>query len=68
MAGLGPQQTSLLHAESGNVNQQGELHDFEQENHEDNQREGSSQTIRADRSGYRLRGHLMQEHADEKDL
>ena len=41
---------------------------LEQENHVDNQREGSSQTIRADRSGYRRRGHLVQEHADEKDL
>ena len=68
MAGSGSQQTSLPHAESGNVNQQGELHDLEQENHVDNQREGSSQTIRADRSGYRRRGHLVQEHVDEKDL
>ena len=68
MASSGPQQTSLPHAESGNVNQQGELHDFEPENHVDNQQEGSSQTIHADRSGYRRRGHLVQEHADEKDL
>ena len=68
MAGSGPQETSLPHAESGNVNQQGELHDLEQENHIDNQREGSSQTIRANRSGYRRRGHLVQEHVDEKDL
>ena len=68
MVGSGPQQTSLPHAESGNVNQQGELHDLEQENHVDNQREGSSQTIHADRSGYRQMGHLVQEHADEKDL
>ena len=68
MVGSGPQQTSLPHAESGNVNQQGELHDLEQENHVDNQREDSSQTIRADKSGYRRRGHLVQEHVDEKDL
>ena len=68
MVGSGPQQTSLPHAESGNVNQQGELHDFEPENHVDNQREGSSQTIHTDRSGYRRRGHFVQEHADEKDL
>ena len=68
IAGSGPQQTSLPHAESGNVNQQGELHDLEQENYVDNQREGSLQTIHADRSGYRQRGHLVQEHADEKDL
>ena len=68
MAGSGPQQTSLPHAELGNVNQQGELHDLEQENHVDNQQEGSSQTIHANRSGYRRRGHLVQEHANEKDL
>ena len=68
MAGSGPQQTSLPHVESGNVNQQGKLHDLEQENHVDNQRDGSSQTIHADRSGYRRRGYLVQEHADEKDL
>ena len=68
MAGSGPQQTSPPHAESVNVNQQGELHDLEQENHVDNQREGSSRTIYVGRSGYRRRGHLVQEHADEKDL
>ena len=68
IASLGPQQTSLPHAKSGNINQQGELHDLEQENHVDNQREGSSQTIHADRSGYRRKGHLVQKHADEKDL
>ena len=68
MASSGPQETSLPHAKSGNVNQQGELHDLEQENHVDNQREDSLQTIRANRSGYRRRGHLVQEHVDEKDL
>ena len=68
MAGSGPQQTSPPYAESVNVNQQGELHDLEQENHIDNQREGSSRTINVGRSGYRQRGHLVQEHADEKDL
>ena len=41
MAGSGPQQTSPPHAELVNVNQQGELHDLEQENHVDNQREGA---------------------------
>ena len=51
-----------------NVNQQGELNDLEQENHVDNQREGSSQTIHVGRSGYQRKGHLVQEHADEKDL
>ena len=68
MAGSGPQQTSPPHADSVNVNQQGELHDLKQENHVDNQREGSSQTIHAGRSGYRRRGHLVQKHDDEKDL
>ena len=68
MTGSGPQQTSPPHAESVNVNQQGELHDLEQENHIDNQREGSSWTINVGRSGYRRRGNLVQEHADEKDL
>ena len=51
-----------------NVNQQGELHNLEQGNHVDNQREGSSQTIHAGRSGYQRMSHLVQEHADEKDL
>ena len=68
MAGLGPQQTNPPHAESVNVNQQGELHDLEQENHVDNQREGSSRTIHGGRSGYRRKGHLVQKHAGEKDL
>ena len=68
MAGSGPQQTSPPHAELVNVNQQGELHDLEQENHVDNQWEGSLRTIHVGRSGYRRRGHLVQEHADEKDL
>ena len=68
MAGSGPQHISPPHAESMNVNQQGELHDLEQENHVDNQREGSSRTTHVGRSGYRRRGHLVQEHADEKDL
>ena len=51
-----------------NVNQQGELYDLEQENHVDKQREGSSRTIHVGRSGYWWRGHLVQEHAGEKDL
>ena len=45
MAGSGPQQISPPHVESVNVHQQGELHNLEQENHVDNQQEGSSQTI-----------------------
>ena len=68
MAGSGPQQTSPPHAKSVNVDQQGELHDLEQENHIDNQREGSSRTINVGRSGYRRRGHLVQEHNEIKPL
>ena len=66
MAGSGPQQTNPPHAESVNVNQQGELHNLEQENHVDNQREGSSWTIHAGRNDYRRRSHLVQEHANEQ--
>ena len=68
ITGLGPQQISPPHAESVNVNQQGELHNLEQGNHVDNQREGSLQTIHAGRSGYQRRSHLVQKHADVKDL
>ena len=68
MAGSRPQQLSPPHAKSVNVNQQGELHNLEQGNHVDNQREGSSQMIHVGRSGYQRRSHLVQEHADEKDL
>ena len=68
MAGSGPQQINPPYAESVNVNQQGELHNLEQGNHVDNQREGSSQMIHVGRSGYQRRSHLVQEHADEKDL
>ena len=68
MAGSGPQQINPPHAESANVHQQGKLHNLEQGNHVDNQQEGSSQTIHAGRSGYRRRGHLVHEQADEKDL
>ena len=68
MAGSGPQQISPPHAESVNIHQQGKLHNLEQGNHVDNQQEGSSQTIHAGRSGYQRRSHLVQDHADEKDL
>ena len=36
MVGSGPHQTSPHHAESANVNQQGELHDLEREKDIDN--------------------------------
>ena len=52
MAGSGPQQASPPHAESVNVSQPDELHNLERENHVDNQREGSSRTIHAGKSGY----------------
>ena len=68
MAGSGPQQISPPHVESVNVHQQGELHNLEQENHVDNQQEGSLQTIHAGRSGYRRRSHLVHEQDDERDL
>ena len=50
-----------------NVNQQGKLHNLEQGNHVDKKQEDSSQMIHG-RSGYQRRNHLVQEHADEKDL
>ena len=68
MAGSGPHQISPPHAESVNIHQQGELHNLEQENHVDNQQEGSSQTIHAGRSGYWWKSHLVHGQADEKDL
>ena len=68
MAGSGPHENSPHHAESANIHQQGELHNLEHGNHMDNQHEGSSQTIHADRSGYRRGSHLVHEQADEKDL
>ena len=68
MMGLGPHQTSLHHAESTNIHQQGELHDLEHGNHMDNQQEGSLQTLHTGRSGYRRRSNLVHEQTDEKDL
>ena len=68
MARSGPHQTSPHHAESANVHQQGELHDLEHGNDMVNQQEGSLQTLHTGGSGYRRRGHLVHEQADEKDL
>ena len=68
MAGSGPQAASPPHAESVNVRQPDEFPNFEQENHVDNQREGSSRTTHVRRSGYRRKSPLAQEHADEQDL
>ena len=52
MAGSGPHQTSLHHAESANVHQQGELHDLKRGDDMDNQQEGSLQTLHTGGSGY----------------
>ena len=68
MTSSGPHQISPPHAEPVNVHQQGELHNLEHGNHVDNQQESSSQTLHADRSGYRRRSHLVHEQADENDL
>ena len=68
MAGSGPHQTSPHHAKSANVHQQGKLHDLERGDDMDNQQEGSLQTLYTSGSGYRRRGHLVHEQADEKDL
>ena len=67
MAGLGPHQTSPHHAESANVHQQGELHDFQHGNNMVNQQEGSLQTLHTGGSGYRRRSYLVrsEEHTSE---
>ena len=66
MAGSGPQQNSPHHAESANVQQQGELHDLEREKGMDNQQEGNLQTLHTGGNGYRRKGHAMHEQGDEK--
>ena len=68
MAGLGPYETSPHHAELANVHQQGELHDLEHGNDMDNQQEGSLQILHTGGSGYRRRGHLIHEQANEKTI
>ena len=68
MAGLGPHQTSLHHAKSTNVHQQGELHDLEHGNDTDNQQEGSLQTHHTSGNGYRRRGHAIHQQVDEKAM
>ena len=68
MAGSGPHQTSLHHAESSNIHQQSELHDLEPRDDMDNQQEGSLQTLHTDGSGYRRRSHLIHKQADEKAM
>ena len=68
MAGSGPRQTSLHHAESANVHQQGELHDLKHGNDMDNQQEGSLQMLHTGGSGYRRRGHAIHEQAIKKAM
>ena len=68
MAGSGPHQTSLHHAESANVRQQDELHDLEHEKDLDNYQEGSLQTLHTSGSGYRRKGRAMHEQGDEKAM
>ena len=68
MAGSGSHQTSPHHAKSGNVHQQGELHDLEREKDMDNQQEGSLHTLHAGGSGYQRRGRAIHEQADEKAM
>ena len=68
MAGSRPHETSPHHAESANVQQQGELHDLEHGNDVDNQQEGSLQTLHIGRSGYRKRSHVIHKQANEKAM
>ena len=68
MAGSGPHQTSPHHAELANAHQQGELHNLEYGNDMDNQQEGSLQTLHTGGSGYRWRGRVTHEQADEKAM
>ena len=68
MAGSGPHQTSLHHAESANVRQQDELHNLEHEKDLDNYQEGSLQTLSIGGNGYRRKGHVVHEQGDEKAM
>ena len=68
MVGLGPHQTSPHCAESANDHQQGKFHNLEHGDDMDNQQEGSLQTLHTGGSGYRRRGHVIHEQADEKAM
>ena len=61
-------QTSPHQAELANVHQQGEFHELEHGDDMDNQQEGSLQTLHTGGSGYRRRGHVIHEQADEKAM
>ena len=56
------------HAKSTNVHQQGEFHELEHGEDMDNQQEGSLQTLHTGGSGYRRRGHVIHEQADENAM
>ena len=68
MAGSGPHQTSLHHAESTNVHQQDELHNLKCEKDLDNYQEGNLQTLHTDGSGFRRKGRVVHEQGDEKAM
>ena len=68
MAGSGPHQTSLHHAESVNIRQQDELHDLEREKNLDNYQEGSLQMLHIGGSGFQRKGRVVHEQGDEKAM
>ena len=68
MAGSGPHQTSLHHAESANVCQQDELHNLEREKDLDNYQEGSLQTLHTGGSSFRRKDRAVHEQGDEKAM
>ena len=68
MAGSGPHQTSLHHAESANIRQQDELHDLEREKDLDNYQEGSLQMLHIGGSGFQRKCRVVHEQGDEKTM
>ena len=68
MAGLGPHQTSLHHAESANVRQQDELYNLEREKDLDNYQEGNLQMLHIGGSGFQRKGRAVHEQGDEKAM
>ena len=68
MAGSGPYQTSLHHAESVNIRQQDELHDLKREKDLDNYQEGSLQMLHIGGSSFQRKGLVMHEQGDEKAM
>ena len=68
MAGSGPHQTSLHHAESAKICQQDELHNLEHEKDLDNYQEGSLQMLHIGGSSFRRKGRAVHEQGDEKAM